>query len=286
MAVPVSALEQVDEERRHVLEDIEIDLLLEGLYQFYGDDFRGYERAALKQKLLDVMQASGLSSISALQDQVLHREPARAGLLHALGSRETALFEHDDYLRALGEVIGPLLRSYANPRIWLAEPASAEEVFTLAILLEEEGLYDKTTLFVTSSNDAVLREARQGSFACEKMADYEGNYRRWGGRHSLAGYCRGDNGKWSFLPQLMRNITWAQSSLATDTSFNEFQLILCNSLTDFGAPLRRRALGLFNESLVRFGILGVNRASDFESAPFFIHYKTISQEHGLYRRTG
>ncbi len=268
------------------LEDIEIDLLLEGIYQIFGDDFRGYERGPLKQKLQGVMQSTGLATISALQERVLHHESARNALLRALDFQQAGLFDNAGYLSVLREIIGPLLRSYANPRVWLPEVATTEEVFTLAILLAEEGLYDKTTIFATCANESLLRDAKEGSFAFEQLAGYEDNYRRCGGQHSLARYCIENNGKWVFVPSIRRNITWAQYSLATDTSFNEFHLIICRKpLSDFGAALRNRVLRLFNESLVRFGVLGLSGAGDFVNAPSLLHYKALSHEYGLYRRT-
>ncbi len=269
------------------LEDVEIDLLLEGVYRYFGDDFRGYERAPLKARVFGLMAAHGLKTVSALQDYVMHDAAVCAALLRALSVRPAALFEDAAQVRALRDVLGPTLRSCPDPKIWIAECTSAEDAFMMAILLAEEGLSDKTLIFATTANEALLQEAREGSFAVGQMASYEDNYRRSGGQRSLADYCYQSGQRMVFLPQLRRNLIWAHYSLATDNSFNEFQLIVCRRvLADFGSYLRRRTLRLFHESLSSFGLLSVDAADDLDAAPFSMSYKAISRQHGLYRRVG
>jgi chemotaxis protein methyltransferase CheR len=269
------------------LEDVEIDLLLEGVYQYFGDDFRGYERAPLKSKVFDVMQACGVKTVSALQDRVMHDPAACELFLRALSVRPVALFNDADQVRALREVLGPTLRSCPDPKIWIAECTCAEDAFMMAILLAEEGLYDKTLIFATGANETLLQEAREGSFAIDRLPEYEENFRRSGGQRPLTDYCFESGKRMVFLPQLRRNIIWAQYSLATDNSFNEFQLIVCRRvLADFGSFLRRRTLRLFHESLSSFGLLSVDAADELDVAPFSMNYKAISRQQGLYRRVG
>ena len=283
MAVPVDS---VLAESASSLEQIEIELLLEGLYQLYGDDFRGHERQSLKSKLLGYMRAYGHPSISAVLATVMHDRIAGQALLRTFFERPCGLFDGHESFRCLREAAGSLLRSYATPKVWLAECASAEEVFSLAILLEEEGLADKTLLYVTTSNEALLNDVREGVFAADRLPEYAENHRRSGGKGELADYCIQTDDGAVFLPQLQRNIIWSQFSLASDTSFNEFQLIVCRTpLTDFSAPLRRRILTLFSESLAPFGILNVAGAPELESTPFSVKYQSIATAPGLYRHT-
>jgi chemotaxis protein methyltransferase CheR len=274
--------------QREKLEAIEVGLLLEGLYQYCGEDFRGYSREQIAAKVRALMEAEGLQTISALQECVLHSVRSRAALLRALHSRPTALFDDADYFINLREAIGPLLRSYADPRIWLVDPGSSEEIFALSILLIEEGLYDKSTIFVTSANAEILDEMRHFTISFEAFSVYEENYRRSGGQRSLSVYCKRECDGYSLLPNVKSNITWAQYNLTTDTSFNAFQLILCRRpLAEFGQALRRRVLALFHESIVRFGILGIDNAASFEENSLLaIHYQPVSRVHGLYRRLG
>jgi chemotaxis protein methyltransferase CheR len=169
--------------------------------------------------------------------------------------------------------------------VWLAECSSVEAACTLAILLAEERVYDRTRIFATAANETVLHEAREGGFAPELFSGYEENYRRGGGRRSLADYCFEERGRMFFMPELLRNITWAQYNLATDASFNEFELIVCRrALADFGPALRRRVLQLFRDSLPLFGMLSIDETSELDAAPFDAHFKAMCAENGLYRR--
>jgi chemotaxis protein methyltransferase CheR len=267
------------------VEDIEIDLLLEGVFRHFGHDFRGYQRTPLKRRLHGLMQANGLTTVSALQDRVMHDKAAGEALLRALSMYPTAMFDDPEYCRALRQVLGSWLRSCPAPKMWIAECTSAEDAYTLAILLEEEELYQKTQIFATGANESLVQEASAGSFALERLGEYGENYRRSGGKQSLSDYCREVDGRAVFLPQISNNITWAQYNLATDASFNEFEVIICRSvLPDFGASLRRRTFRLFDESLSRFGMLSVDAPDDLDVAPFSTRYKAISRQQGLYRR--
>lgn len=267
------------------IERLETDLLLEGLYQAHGADFRGYARASLGQKLQAVMQANGIATISALQDQVL-RSPAQAeALVRALSLRPAGLFDDAAGAGQLRKTLCPYLRSCPLPKIWIAESTSAEDVFALVILLMEEGVYDKTLIFVTAADEALLAETRVGAFPAERMARYDASYRASGGAGALADYCERRDDTMVFAPPLRRNLIWAQYNLVTDRSFNEFQFISCRRvLPEFGPSLRRRSLQLFADSLSQFGILGVDVAEDLDAAQMAMQFQTVSREHGLYRR--
>jgi chemotaxis protein methyltransferase CheR len=268
-----------------IVEDLEIDLLLEGVFRYFGHDFRGYQREAVRKRLLALMQNRKLRTVSALQEQVLHDPAAGAALLRALSLRPGALFDDPVYFRLLRQTMVPWLRSFPSPRIWLAECATAEEVYGMAILLSEEKLLDRTQIFATAENEALLEEASEGGFACERFESYERNYRESGGRADLGAYCAREGERAVFSEQLRSNIVWAQYSLATDASFNEFQTIICRrAMPDFGAYLKRRTLQLFYESMPVFGILSVDQGDGLDTAPFVSRYKPISSELGVYRR--
>lgn len=271
---------------RAAIERLETELLLEGLYQLHGADFRGYARAPLLHRLQAYLHGGAIGSISLLQDRIM-RSPAQAdALVRALSLRPAELFGDTDGMLRLRSTLGPYLRSCALPKLWIAESTSAEEVFGLVILLIEEGLYDKTLIFVTAADDALLAETRTGSFDAADLARYEDNYRRSGGRRTLSDYCSEVDGRMVFGAQLRNNLIWAQYDLATDRSFNEFQLILCRRvLPEFGPLLRRRALHLFADSLSPFGILAVDVPEELDHAPMAMHFQTVSREHGLYRRS-
>ncbi|HEY0846432.1 MAG TPA: CheR family methyltransferase [Noviherbaspirillum sp.] len=267
------------------VEDLEIDLLLEAVFRRYGHDYRRYRRAPIRDRLRAVMRNAGLQTVSALQDRVIHDPASARALLRALSERPVGLFEDADYFHALRAAMVPLLRSYPSSRVWVAECVSAEDVGALSIVLAEEQLHDKTQIFATAESEVLLEEARSGCFPRERLAEYEENYRRSGGKESLAAYCVQEDGSAAFSGQLRSNITWAQHSLATDASFNEFQLILCRrALSDYGDGLRRQVLQLFYDSMSYFGVLSVNGGAHVNAAPFVGRYAPIAEEQGLYRR--
>ena len=282
MAVPVTDLQATPAQRAA---EIEVELLLDGLFQLYGFDFRGYERATIRSKFVEFMRKRGLKTFSALQDCVFHDGLAAEALLLSLAKRRTSLFDNAAAFRSLREMIGPLLRSYPLPRIWVAECTSPEEVFSVAILLEEASLLHKAEIYVTCSNPALLHQAREGRFDRERLPEYEKNYLEGGGTADFADYWIMQDGKGEFRPELVRKVTWCESNLITDTSFNEFQMIICrNQLVEFGAVLRRRILALLEGSLVQFGLLHTDVVDELHAVPFSLNYKALSVQHGIYQR--
>jgi chemotaxis protein methyltransferase CheR len=281
-----TSIENPVSEKPQTVEDLEIDLLLEGVFRCYGHDFRGYRRDALKRRLQPLMRDAGLASVSALQEKVLHDPACGARVLRALSERPASLFDDPGYFRQLREAMTPWLRSCPSPRIWVAESVCAEDVCALSILLSEEGLHGKTHLFATAENEDLLREASSGRFALARSAEYLYNYRASGGKRELSDYFkREDDSSGRFSAELRSNITWAQYSLASDASFNEFQMIVCRrALPDFGAHLRRRTLQLFYDSMPLFGILSVDLKEEMAAAPFVRRYKPVAEDCGLYRR--
>jgi chemotaxis protein methyltransferase CheR len=282
MAAPVG---DAVKDRSHSIEDLEIELLLEGVYRLFGQDFRGYRRDSIRHRVHALMHGAGLKTVSALQERVMHDPAAGNVLLRALSIQPAVLFDDPVYFHALREAMVPWLRSCPSPRIWVAECVSAEEVCALAIMLAEEGLHDKTQIYATAANESLLEEARTGEFVLERWPQYAENYRKCGGSADFADYCRAGHGKAVFSTELRANVTWSQYNLATDASFNEFQLIVCRSaLSDFGAALSRRTLQLFHDSMPLFGILSVDSNEGLNAAPFVSRYKAIAEGQGLYRR--
>jgi chemotaxis protein methyltransferase CheR len=266
------------------VEELEIDLLLEALSQRHGYDFRDYDRPLVRRKLLGVMAARELKTVSALQERVLHEPGAASGVLRALAVRPAGLFDDPAGARHAREVLAANLRSAALPKVWLAECAGIGEAWTLAILLQEEGLLNRTEIFATMANDELLAEVREASIDADSLPALQENYLQAGGTGQLAGYFEVKDGRALLLPRLRVRITWAGHNLVTDASFNEFQAILCcRALADFGPMLRQRVLRLFHESLARFGVLGIDR----ELAPGDAHaaaYRPLPGDLPWYRR--
>jgi chemotaxis protein methyltransferase CheR len=241
-------------------EELEIELLLEALFQRFGHDFRSYDRPTLRRKLHEVMKARALNTVSSLQDRVLHDPGAGAALLRALSVQPAALFDDPEQARQLRIVLAASLRASAVPKVWLAECAGPEQAWSLAILLAEEQLHLRTEIYATVANEEMLAAASLASFPAERMEQYQESYFRSGGTAQLADYFDIQDGRATLLASLRSRITWAQYNLVTDASFNEFQLIICQrALRDFGPMLRQRVIRLFHDSLSLFGVLGLDR---------------------------
>jgi len=245
------------------LEELELELLLEALVRRFGFDFRLHDRAPLKRKLFGFMQQHGLSTLSQLQDHVLHDPATAASLLRALHVPPAAMFDDAAEALMLREAAEHSLRGVALPRIWLADCAGAGQAWTLAIILAEMGLLSHAEIYATVASDDMLDEAASAWLPEAELERVQEGYEQAGGKGRLSNYFNVQGGRAILAPTLRSHITWAQYNLVTDASFNEFNLIACQrALPDFGPLLRQRVLQLFHDSLVPFGTLGLDRELD------------------------
>ncbi|MEW6759223.1 MAG: CheR family methyltransferase [Pseudomonadota bacterium] len=269
---------------RQATEELEIELLLEALYQRFGVDFRDYGRDRLRERLLAQVAARGLATLSSLQERVLHEGGVGEDVVRALGVPAAPLFDLPDDTRRLRTALGDSLRPTALPKVWLAEPAGVAEAWTLAILLAEEKLYARTQVFATVGSDEQLAQMRVASLPEAELASSQSHYEASGGSGRLADYFEIANGEARLLPRLRERITWAQYSLVTDASFNEFHGIVCRrALPDFGPLLRQRVLRLFRDSLSLFGVLGLDRELEATDAGVE-DYQPLFGDGGWYKR--
>jgi chemotaxis protein methyltransferase CheR len=267
------------------LERLEIDLLLEGIYRHYGLDFRGYALGSLKRRLARRMREEGVATLSGLQDQVLHDPAAMERLLVALSISVTSMFRDPTFYRAFREKVVPLLRTYPFIRLWNAGCATGEETLSLAIVLEEEGLLDRTRIYATDFNAGVVDKARSGEFPLSRMKGYTENYLKAGGSKEFSRYYSAEGTVATFASSLRDNVVFAQHNLVSDGSFNEFHGILCrNVLIYFGSPLQQRVHELFHDSLVNFGVLGLGHKETIRFTPLEHCYEPIDSREKLYRR--
>jgi chemotaxis protein methyltransferase CheR len=265
------------------LEDLEIRLLLEGLWCSYGYDFRDYALSSVRRRVRFFMQEEGLSTVSSVQDRVLHDTLALRRLLGSLSVNVTAMFRDPGFYQALREAVVPVLRTYPAVRIWHAGCSTGEEVYSVAILLHEEGLYDRCRLYATDMNDAILAQAERGELSLASMRDNTRNYIDAGGKRGFARWYKTRDGRAFLAPELRRNIVFAQHNLATDGSLNEFHLIVCrNVLIYFNRSLQERVHRLLYGSLIRFGFLGLGSKETVRFTPHEAHYQELPER--LYRK--
>jgi len=266
-------------------EELELELLLEGIFRRYGYDFRGYAGASLKRRLWKRMNLERLSTLTALLDRVLHDPACLDRLLKDLSINVTEMFRDPSFHRMLREKAFPLLRTYPFVRAWVAGCSTGEEVISLALALEEEDLLERTRIYATDMNEAALDRAREFRIPADRLATYEDNFVRAGGQRRLSEYCT-ISGESAVLDQpLSAGVVFAQHNLASDRSFNAFHLILCrNVMIYFGRDLQRHVHQLFLDSLVPLGLLGLGRKEAISDAEVAARYEPLDQAEKLFRR--
>jgi chemotaxis protein methyltransferase CheR len=267
------------------VESLEVGLLLEGIYEAYGYDFRQYSRGSLRRRLRRRMDAEGLVTISALQDRVLHDKTCMSRLLHDLSVNVSSMFRDPSFYLAFRTKVVPVLRTYPFLRIWNAGCSTGEETLSMAILLSEHGLYERARIYATDMNDAVLERARAGVFPIGKMQEYTSNYIQAGGERAFSEYYAADGKTARFDPSLIDNVVFAEHNLVTDRSFNEFHVIMCrNVMIYFDRALQDRVLSLLHDSLVMFGVLALGTKETLELSSYADRYEEFDAPHKLYRR--
>lgn len=267
------------------LERIEIELLLEGIFRHYGFDFRSYAYASIRRRLWKRIEAEGLATVSELQTRILHEPQMMEKLLLDLSINVTAMFRDPGFYRAFRERVVPLLRTYPYIRIWHAGCATGEEVYSMAILLQEEGLYERSRIYATDINEVVLAKAKEGIFPLDRMQEYTENYIAAGGKRAFSDYYTAKYGGALFNASLTRNVVFSLHNLVTDGSFAEFNVILCrNVLIYFDKSLQSRVHGLFYDSLATFGILVLGSKESLRFSPYEHSYEQINGPEKIFRK--
>jgi chemotaxis protein methyltransferase CheR len=265
--------------------DIEMRLLLDAIYLRYQYDFRAYAGASLRRRLALAVERMHCRSLSHLQDRVLHEPALFPALLDYLTVQVSEMFRDPAYFRVLREQVVPILRTYPSLKIWVAGCSSGEEVYSLAILLHEEGLLERSTIYGTDINARALERARAGVYEVSRVHDFTDNHRRSGAAESLSSYYTAAYGKITFDKMLRSHLVFADHSLATDSVFAEMQLVSCrNVLIYFKRPLQDRAVGLFHEALCHGGFLGLGSNESLRFSDHADSFAEFSHEHRIYRK--
>lgn len=268
------------------IEDIEIQLLLDAVYRHYHYDFRHYARASIKRRLLQARSQWGYDSISAIQSAVLHDESILPKLLNFLTVQVSEMFRDPSYFRALREKVVPHLRTYPSLKVWVAGCSQGEELYSLAVLFAEEGLFERTIFYATDINPAALRAAQAGVYPLDRIQLFTENHRHSGGHSSLSDHYTADYDRAVFSKSLRERTVFSDHSLVTDSAFGEMHLISCrNVLIYFDRELQDRVVGLFGESLVRGGFLGIGSKESLRFSEHADLFAEFVREERIYRRS-
>ncbi len=265
--------------------ELEISLLLEAIYQKYGYDFRQYSKAHIHRRIRNRMALSGLEDVSQIQSKVLKDETFAYELLQDLSITVTEMFRDQDFYKSLRENIIPILKTYPFIKIWHAGCATGEEAYSMAIILKEEGLYDRTTIYATDFNQQALNRAKEGIFSNALMREYTSNYQLSGGKEPFSTYYTSGHDNIIMNQSLKKNIVWANHNLVTDSVFAEVHLILCrNVLIYFDVDLQNKVQKLFYESLINGGILCLGSKESLRFTDFFEKYTELDKKQRIFKK--
>jgi chemotaxis protein methyltransferase CheR len=265
--------------------DIELRMLVEAVYLKYNYDFRDYTGASQKRRVLHALREMGCATVSALQEKVMHEPAAFAQLLQYLTIPVTEMFRDPEYYAAVRSQVAPLLQTYPSLKIWIAGCSTGEEVYSMAILLHEEGLLERSLVYATDINPQSLDAARRGVFDLDKMRLYTANYQKAGGTRAFSDYYTAAYGSALFDRALVENVTFADHSLSTDSVFAETHFVSCrNVMIYFNRRLQDRVLGLFHESLCHRGFLGLGSKESIDFSAYATQFEPLAKRERLFRK--
>lgn len=265
--------------------ELEISLLLEAIYQQYGYDFREYSKAHIKRRIMGRLAMSGLEDVSQIQSKVLKDETFAAELLQDLSITVTEMFRDQDFYKSLRENVIPVLKTYPFIKIWHAGCATGEEAYSMAIIMQEEGLYDRTTIYATDFNQRALNQSKEGIFSNKVIKEYTANYQLAGGKESFSSYYTSSYDNVIMNQSLKKNIVWANHNLVTDNVFAEVNLILCrNVLIYFDRNLQNKVQKLFYNSLTNGGVLCLGSKESLLYTDFNYKYIELDTKQRIFKK--
>ncbi len=267
------------------IEEIEIDLLLEAIVRRYGYDFRNYSRASISRRIRQAMGRVNCETISALTTRILYDSESFQHLVANFSITVTEMFRDPEFYAIIRKKVIPYLATYPFIKVWHAGCATGEEAYSLAILLQEENLLERTTIYATDFNEEALENARVGIYPLERMKQYGSSYRRAGGCRSLSEYYHAQYDSVIMEPKLRKSITFSRHNLTVDQVFGEMNLVLCrNVLIYFNRTLQSQVLHLFDESLVNGGFLCLGSQESLQFSDRAKHFMEFDDKRKIYRK--
>jgi chemotaxis protein methyltransferase CheR len=269
----------------NLTQNLEIELLIEAIYKRYGYDFRDYNKAHIRRRILFRTAALGLKSISELQHKVLHENDFFDLILKDLSINVTEMYRDPGFYSSLRKEVLPLLKTYPYVKLWLAGCSTGEEVYSFAIMLKEEGLYDRTQIYATDFNPISLETARKGIYSIARIKDYTANYQMSGGNHSFSDYYVANYDSVILNQDLRKNIVFAEHNLVTDSVFAEVHMVICrNVLIYFNKELQNKVVRLFTESLIKGGFLGLGSKENLMFTEVVEHFTVVDAKEKIYKK--
>jgi chemotaxis protein methyltransferase CheR len=267
------------------IDNQQLSVFLEAIFNHYGYDFRNYSKASLKRRLNRIFINTQVNNTGDLLEQLMKSPASFEYFLQELTVNVTEMFRDPAFFLSLRKKVLPALSTYPFIKIWDAGCSSGEELFSLAIMLKEEKLLHRSKIYATDINQRVLKEAKEGIFPLNTMKIYSKNYQEAGGKLSLADYYHANYERAIFNSDLLENVVFYPHNLATDKSFNEFHLIICrNVLIYFDKELQDKVVRLFYDSLATLGYIGLGQKETLFLSPLAKKFDVIDKEEKIYRK--
>jgi len=264
-------------------QDIEIRLLIQAIYEKYGYDFRNYSQAHVKRRVINRLNLSGMSNISDMIHEVLINHKFVDLLLMDLSINVTEMFRDPSFYKAVREQVVPVLKTYPFIKIWHAGCSSGEEVYSMAILLREEGLYNRTQIYATDFNPVIIKQAREGIYPINRMKEFTLNYQKAGGKAAFSDYYTANYESAKILDTFKKNIVFATHNLVTDSVFAEVHMVVCrNVLIYFDRNLQDKVIGLFSDSLTGGGVLCLGSKENLQFSGFNHNFESLVKGERIY----
>ena len=271
--------------RESDIERIEINLLLEAIFNRYGYDFRHYAKASIKRRIKNLLRKNNIKYISELIPEILHNESFFEQNVYDFSITVTEMFRDPGFYKSLKENIIPYLKTYPFIKVWHVGCATGEEVYSFAIFLKEAGLDKKTTIYATDFNEEALKTAKEGIYSLEAVKKFTANYQKAGGQHTFSDYYHAKYKSAIINQNLKANITFANHNLVTDGIFGEMHLIFCrNVLIYFDKNLQNRVLRLLDESIIRKGFLALGSKESLSFTAIENKYNITDGKNKIYQK--
>ena len=266
------------------IEDSALNSFADKIADQYDVDFRDYASASFRRRVTALLLTEQLKSLTELESRILDDPAAFQRFVHAITVNVTSMFRDPSFYLEFRKHVVPRLRTYPFIRIWNAGCSTGEEAYSIAILLQEEGIYDRVRIYATDIDAISIKSAKDGIYSLAHMKDYSINYLKAGGKETLARFYTADHEYALLKSQLKTNIVFARHNLVSDKSFNEFHVIMCrNVLIYFNDELRQRVLTLFSDSLSAFGYLGLGSKESLRFSQVCSCFEQVGSEK-IYRK--
>ena len=268
------------------LEELETDLLLTAIERRYGYDFRNYARSSLKRRIAHRLNCANLSRISDMLPRIIHEEMFFDEFLRDMSITVTEMFRDPHFYVAVREQVIPMIKTYPFAKIWHAGCATGEEVYSMAILLQEEGYYDRCQIYATDYNKRSLAIAEAGIYPAERIKLFTNNYHKAGGKGFFSDYYHACYESAKLNDSLRKNMTFAHHNLVSDGVFGEMNLIICrNVMIYFNKTLQSKVLQLFLDSLCHRGLLCLGTKETVDYSETADQFEVVSKTEKIYKKT-